>query len=56
MYHGKHLEVESCTVAVAKWLVGQLINKGRVGYVDCYYISAAFAEELEKVNANLHGQ
>lgn len=55
MYHWKDPELERGAFAVAKWLLGQLVNKGHVGYVDCYFISAAFAE-LEKVNTRFHGQ
>jgi hypothetical protein len=48
IYHWKDPELESGAVAVAEWWLGQLVTKGHVGYVGCYCISAAFAEELGK--------
>jgi hypothetical protein len=48
MYNGKDPELESSAVVIVKWLLGQVINKSFLGYVDYYYISAEFAEELEK--------
>jgi hypothetical protein len=55
MYRGKDPKTGEQCCCGSKVLVGQLINKGHVGYVDCYYTNAAFAEELKKVSICLAG-